>query len=43
MYQYNLIIGRIDTSFLYYSNLKDFIDIITTIAIGEAGGNRVLN
>lgn len=27
MYQYNLIIGRIDTSFLYYSNLKDFIDI----------------
>ena len=42
MYQYNLKYGRIDTFFLYYSNLKYLIDIITTIAIGEAGGNRVL-
>ena len=26
MYQYNLIIGRIDTFFLCYSNLKYLID-----------------
>ena len=32
-----------DTFFLYWSNLKYLIDINTTIAIGEAGGNRVLN
>ena len=25
MYQYNLKYGRIDTFFLYYSNLKDYI------------------
>ena len=42
MYQYNLEFGRIDTYFLYYSNLKYFIDINRTIAIGVAGGNRVL-
>ena len=24
MYQYNLKYGRIDTFFLYYSNLKDY-------------------
>ena len=42
MYQYNLKFGRIDTLFLYRYNLKYLIDINTTIAIGEAGGNRVL-
>ena len=42
MYQYNLKYGCIDTFFLYQSNLKYLIDINTTIAIGEAGGNRIL-
>lgn len=42
MYQYNLKYGRIDTFFLCYSNLKYLIDINRTIAIGVAGGNRVL-
>ena len=42
MYQYNLKFGCIDTFFLYQSNLKYLIDINTTIAIGEASGNRVL-
>ena len=42
MYQYNLKLGRIDTFFLGYSNLKYLIDINRTIAIGVAGGNRVL-
>lgn len=41
MYQYNLKFGRIDTLFLYRYNLKYLIDINTTIAIGEAGGNRI--
>ena len=30
MYQYNLIIGRIDTFFLCYSNLKDCNNIVVT-------------
>ena len=42
MYQSNLINDYLDTLFLCYSNLKYLIDINTTIAIGEAGGNRVL-
>ena len=42
MYQHNLKFGRIDTFFLYDFNFKYLIDINTTIAIGEAGGNRVL-
>ena len=42
MYQYNLKFGRIDTFFLCRYNLKYLIDINTTIAIGVAGGNRVL-
>lgn len=43
MYQGNQLKDNLNTFFLYYSNLKYLIDINTTIAIGEAGGNRVLN
>ena len=38
----NIIFSRIDTFFLCQYNLKYLIDINTTIAIGVAGGNRVL-
>ena len=33
MYQYNLKIGRIDTFFLYYSNIKYLIDDVISILL----------
>ena len=42
MYQGNQLKDNLDTFFLYRYNLKYLIDINTTIAIGVAGGNRVL-
>ena len=42
MYHGVLLIGHRDTFFLWWFNLKYLIDINTTIAIGAAGGNRVL-
>ena len=42
MYQGNQLKDNLDTFFLYQSNIKYLIDINTTIAIGEAGGNRIL-
>ncbi len=42
MYQGNQLKDNLDTFFLYQSNIKYLIDINTTIAIGVAGGNRVL-
>ena len=41
MYQGNQLKDNLDTFFLYRYNRKYLIDINTTIAIGEAGGNRV--
>lgn len=32
MYQYNLKFGRIDTFFLCYSNLKDYLGFLLAVA-----------
>lgn len=42
MYQHYLKIGCIETLLLCDFKIKYLIDINTTIAIGKAGGNRVL-
>ena len=36
MYQYNLKNGRIDTFFLYYSNLKDYLITLFRLSTNSA-------